>query len=252
MCVICLVHVFAARCALAFIGPCGGEVLARSLIRYTPEVVTEQKYRKKSLRHCLKKVDKRGFNGARALKEIKAEWDRRERARQERQQQEATAREYRAHHGLEQPPTPAPAEREPADRAADRAASKRPLPADPPTAKRHTAQPSQASQTAHARCVATPLVNHARSASAHLQGHMVPYHEQLEGTDVQHISTSDLEEARLLLRLEKGFSVSELHRARRLLALEKHPDKAPAHLKDFRHREWLKIDAAFTMLKATA
>ncbi|CAE7320410.1 unnamed protein product [Symbiodinium sp. CCMP2592] len=80
------------------------KVRAQSLIRYKPEEANRT-FRGKSLRSCLQTITEashRGFNGNLALREIQAEWER----RQGIQQQQAELEQYRAHHNL--PPSDLP------------------------------------------------------------------------------------------------------------------------------------------------
>jgi len=218
------------------------KVRASSLIPYDPSTLPGLLHRRKLLTQCLEEVKMRGFSGTRALREIRKEWKR----RQKLQEEQADAQRYREHHGLERPAAPSPAP------PVTASSWKRPSPGGIP-------QPvySQCA-TPPPRRIATPVANTvARSMGApqcsvpvRLQGHMVTFYEQVEGTGEQSVpTTSELEEARNAFGLEEGYTLADLNRSRRLLALKRHPDKALPANKEWAHKDWLRLDAAYTKLK---
>ncbi|OLP76515.1 hypothetical protein AK812_SmicGene43540 [Symbiodinium microadriaticum] len=242
------------------------KVRAQSLIRHKPEE-ENRTFRGKYLRSCLQTITEashRGFNGSLALREIRAEWKR----RQGIQQQQAELEQYRAHHNLPPSDLPKPPNdsdsSEEEDEAVSDAEQEDPWEVEEEATSQDTsteedfpkAAPKpvpRASCGSAPRNIATPVANAVRrsvAAPVRLQGHMVPCYEQLESTETSFSPKgSEIEEARRLLGVASDASLADLNRTRRRLALQKHPDKAMPSLRSYAHKEWLKIDAAYKTLK---
>ncbi|CAE7025069.1 unnamed protein product [Symbiodinium sp. KB8] len=172
----------------------------------------------------------RGFNGSLALREIRAEWKR----RQGIQQQQAELEQYRAHHNLPPSDLPKPPNdsdsSEEEDEAVSDAEQEDPWEVEEEATSQDTsteedfpkAAPKpvpRASCGSAPRNIATPVANAVRrsvAAPVRLQGHMVPCYEQLESTETSFSPKgSEIEEARRLLGVASDASLADLNRTRR-------------------------------------